>query len=304
MEEKISVILVNYNGLKYNDACITSILKSAGCGRLQIVVVDNASTDGSYEQLQAHWGENEQVLLLQAGENYGFAKGNNLGIRRALEENPDYIMLLNNDTVIEPDAIAQMVRLQKEKGGIITPKIKYADRPDVVWSAGGEFSKVLKKSRHIGLNKTDGAEFDKDRQCGFTTGCCFLMSRPVFEQMGYLDERFFLYYEDNEYSLRARSRQVTIWYCYSAVVYHKVNGATLGNEKAVNAYYIARNWLICARQYLGAEYGLFLFYFILNRLVWMGLWSLQGRKDMVKATKEAVHDYRHGITGAYQERRK
>ena len=128
MEEKISVILVNYNGLKYNDACITSILKSAGCDRLQIVVVDNASTDGSYEQLQAHWGENEQVLLLQAGVNYGFAKGNNLGIRKALEENPDYIMLLNNDTVIEPDAIAQMVRLQKEKGGIITPKIKYADR--------------------------------------------------------------------------------------------------------------------------------------------------------------------------------
>ena len=302
MEEKISVILVNYNGLQYNDACITSLLQSEGCGRIQIIVVDNASTDDSFRQLQEHWGEHPQVLLLQAGDNFGFAKGNNIGIRRALEENPDYIMLLNNDTVIEPDAIAQMVRLQKEKGGMITPKIKYADRPDIIWSAGGEFSRILKKSRHIGLNKPDGSAFDEDRQCSFTTGCCFLMSRVVFEQMGYLDERFFLYYEDNEYSFRARSRQITIWYCHSAVVYHKVNGATLGNEKAANAYYIARNWLICARQYLGMEYGLFLIYFILNRLVWMVLWSLQGRKDMVKATREALYDYKHGVTGAYQEK--
>lgn len=300
MEEKISVILVNYNGLSYNDACIESLLASTGCGRLQIVVVDNASTDGSYAKLQERWGRHPQVTLVQAERNLGFAGGNNIGIRKALETAPDFLMLLNNDTVIEPDAIGHLIALQKETGGIVAPKILYADRRDIVWSAGGEFSPVIAKSRHIGYNKPDGPAYDEDCSCSFANGCCFLMSHSVFDKIGYMDERFFLYYEDNEYSLRAVSGNISIWYCHKAVVYHKVNGATKGNEKAANAYYIARNWLLCARMYLGKRFALFLAYFLLNRLVWVVLWLLRGRRDMVTATIEAWKDYRRGITGPYR----
>lgn len=298
MEEKISIILVNYNGLQYNDACIESLLGSTFCGGLQIVVVDNASTDASYAELEERWGQHPQITLLQTGENCGFAGGNNIGIRKALESEPDYIMLLNNDTVVEADAIEEMVKLQKQQGGIVTAKIKYADQPDVIWSAGGEFSGMIWKSSHTGLNQKDGAAYEQDRRCSFTNGCCMLMSRTVFEKLGYLDERFFLYYEDNEYSLRAKVRQIPIRYCHRAVVYHKVNGATKGNENAVNVFYITRNWLLCSRTYMGAlRFGLFRLYFFCNRAAWVCIWAAQGRWDCVRAVREGFRAFRQKSWG-------
>ena len=86
MEEKVSVILVNYNGMSFNDACIQSILKSSIRDSLEIIVVDNASTDGSLEALQKVWGDQEKVHIIALDDNYGFARANNIGIRWAMEQ--------------------------------------------------------------------------------------------------------------------------------------------------------------------------------------------------------------------------
>ena len=297
MEKKISVILVNYNGKEYNDKCIASILGSTISGQIQVIVVDNASTDDSLAMLQKKWGANEQVTILTLDENYGFSKANNEGIRLAMEQGMEYFLLLNNDTEIEPDTIEHMLSCQQEKKAIVVPKVMYADKRDTIWCAGGSFSPIVRKPIQRGLNQIDKGQFHVSEECQFANGCALLLSKEIINEIGFLDERFFLYYEDTEYSMRAIENGIKIWYCAEAVVYHKVNGSTKGNEKPANAYYISRNWLLCNRLHLrgrhcsSGRYFLFLFYFFCNRFVWMLIWFLQGKRVMCKAQVRGIRDF-------------
>lgn len=297
MEKKISVILVNYNGKEYNDKCIASILRSTIRNRIQIVIVDNASTDDSLAMLRKNWESNEQVAILALDENYGFSKANNEGIRWAMEQGTEYFLLFNNDTEIEPDTIERMLSCQQEKKAIVVPKVLYADKRDVIWCAGGEFSPLIRKAVQRGLNQPDKGQFDTECVCGFANGCAMLLSKEIIDKIGFLDERFFLYYEDTEYSMRAAENGIKIWYCADAVVYHKVNGSTKGNEKPANAYYISRNWLLCNSLHLRGRDGwsgrfcLFFLYFIGNRFAWMAIWLLQGRRDMCVAQMQGIRDF-------------
>lgn len=291
MTEKIAVILVNFNGKKYNKTCIESILNSTVREKITIVVVDNASTDGSLEELRQYEAENPQLHLIQLDDNYGFSKGNNEGIRWAMEQGCDYFLLLNNDTEILPDAIEKLLVYQKENGGIVVPKILYADSPDVIWFAGGKFTKIIKKPVQIGLNQKDIGQYDRNRVCDFANGCCMLLDRQVIQTLGYLDERFFLYYEDTEYSFRAGRRGIVIWYCADAVIYHKVNGSTKGNERPASVYYITRNWLVCNRTYLKSRFPVFLVYFMCNRAAWALIWLIQGKPEMIRAELRGISDY-------------
>ena len=138
----------------------------------------------------------------------------------------------------------------------------------------------------------DHGQFDQNGNCEFANGCCLLLSKEITDRIGLLDERFFLYYEDTEYSLRAIKNGVRIQYCADARVYHKVNGSTKGNEKPENAYYITRNWLQCNRMHLGKRFYLFCLYFLLNRMVWIILWSISGRKEMVTAVLKGIEDFK------------
>lgn len=297
MKETIYVILVNYNGKAYNQKCLKSILGSRVEEDLHVIVVDNASTDGSVEELREQWSGRAEVQILALDDNYGFAGGNNEGIKLALTQGAEYILLLNNDTEIKADAIERMIELQKSKGSIVVPKILYADQPDTIWCAGGELSRFIRKSSHTGMDCRDRGQFDDNRRCTFANGCCMLLDRELIQKLGPMDESFFLYYEDNEYSLRAGQENVPIWYCGDAVVYHKVNGATKGNERPDNAYYITRNWLICNRRYLKKKLLLFYVYFFFNRLAWAVIWSAQGKWGMVRAMWKGIKDFRAGKAG-------
>ncbi len=299
--KKISVILVNYNGGKYNDNCIESLFRSTIASELQIIIVDNASTDKSLQCLMDKWGSNEQIVILPLEKNFGFSKANNIGIEWAEKSGSDYFLLLNNDTEIAGDAIERMIDVQKETGGIVVPKIAYADNPDVIWCAGGSFSKVLLKPIQRGLNQKDVGQYNQSERCTFANGCCMLLNRQIIQKTGLLDEQFFLYYEDTEYSLRAKQNDISIWYCAEALVYHKVNGSTLGNERPDSAYYIARNWLICNRKCMKKKFGLFLAYYALNRFVWIIIWFVTNKKRNIIATMEGIIDYRRGISGQYSK---
>ena len=291
MMEKVGVILVNYNGKQYNDKCIQSILNSTIREKLQIIIVDNASTDGSLEELIEHWRNHAQIQIIPLKENCGFSRANNKGIRVGIKRGIKTFLLLNNDTEIEPFTIERMVESQKQTGAIVVPKVFYADRPGIIWCAGGEFSSIIKKPRQSGLNRPDGPEFQVSRYCGFANGCCLLLTKEILDKIGFLDERFFLYYEDTEYSLRAWENGISVWYCADAVVYHKVNGSTKGNERAENAYYITRNWLLCNRLHMKGRFLLFIFYFLVNRMAWILIWTIQGKHDMVKAMLAGVNDF-------------
>ncbi len=295
---KLAVILVNYNGEKYNVACIESILANSGAAELKIIVVDNASQDDSMRLLGEKYAGNEQLELIRLDDNYGFSYANNVGIDRAKEQGADYVILLNNDTEIMPDMLSQLWECAKRHpGSVAVPKIYYSDDRKRLWSAGGSFSPVIKKAGHIGLNETDQGQYDQEREIGFATGCCLWIPMEVIEKAGTLDARFFLYYEDTEYSFRLHRMGIPIYYCPRAVMYHKVGASTRGADSALCAYYIARNWLLCNRLHLGRRYPLFLAYYVLNRTVCCLLWLVRGRIELVRATLQGIEDYRKGHFG-------
>lgn len=302
MEKRISVILVNYNGKKYNDACIRSVLNNTVRDQIQVVIVDNASTDGSLEALRDVWGQNKQVHIIVLDQNLGFSKANNEGIRWSMEQGIEHFLLLNNDTETEKDTVERMFSCYQKTRGIVVPKVYYADRRDTVWCAGGYFTPVILKAVQRGLNQRDRKQLNQSRKCGFANGCAMLLSKEIVDRIGYLDERFFLYYEDTEYSMRAGRLQINIWYCAEAVVYHKVNGSTAGNEKPENAYYITRNWLLCNKIYMSkVRFAVFLVYFFCNRAAWMLIWLLKGRRKMCVAMMRGIKDFFCGRWGKMGE---
>lgn len=294
MEKKISVILVNYNGKQYNDKCIASILESTISSQIQIVIVDNASTDGSLESLEEKWGNRGLAEIIKLDRNYGFSKANNEGICWSIRHGILFFLLLNNDTELEPQAIEHMLACCRETGAIVVPKVFYADRKKIIWCAGGDFSLVVRKPLQRGVDQRDEGQFDESGECQFANGCAMFLTKEIIDKTGLLDERFFLYYEDTEYSMRAARNGIKIWYCADAVVYHKVNGSTKGNEKPANAYYIARNWLLChtlyfqKKHFVSVRYLVFLLYFFCNRAAWMVIWLLQGRRDLCVAQTKGI----------------
>lgn len=306
MEKKLSIILVNYNGKEYNDQCIASILDSTISDRIQVVVVDNASTDGSLEALDSRFACDERVHLIALDKNYGFSRANNEGIRWSMNQGIGYFLLLNNDTEVDPHTIENMLNCHLQTKGIVVPKVLYADRRDIIWCAGGDFTPVIRKAVQRGFNQKDTGQYDRSGACGFANGCAMLLSKEIVDKIGFLDERFFLYYEDTEYSMRAVAQEVPIWYCADAVVYHKVNGSTQGNEKPANAYYITRNWLLCNRLHRRDInctkwwFQMFCFYFIFNRAAWFFIWLVQGKRGMCTALLRGAGDFYKEKWGKYE----
>lgn len=295
---KLAVILVNYNGEKYNKACIESIQANSGIEELKIIVADNASQDNSMRLLEEQYAGDDRLELLRLDDNYGFSRANNEGIRRAGEWGADAVLLLNNDTEAAPDLLSRLLECAKRHpGSVIVPKICYSDDRNRLWSAGGRFSPVIKKARHIGLDERDEGQYEQERGIDFATGCCLWIPGEVIEKAGTLDERFFLYYEDTEYSFRLKKAGVSICYCPAAVLYHKVGASTRGAGSALCAYYIARNWLLCSRLHLGRRYPLFLAYYALNRTACCLLWLMRGKKELILATLRGIGDYRRGLFG-------
>ena len=295
---KLAVILVNYNGKKYNAACIDSILASTGIEAPKIIVVDNASQDASMCRLEEQYRGREQLELIRLDDNYGFSYANNVGMRRALKWGADYVLLLNNDTEIRPDLLCRLRECAgRHPGCMIVPKIYYSDDRKRIWSAGGAISSVVRKVRHIGINEIDEGQYDQERKIGFATGCCLWIPVEILKRAGMLDERFFLFYEDKEFRVRLQKLGIPIFYCPDAVMYHKVGASSKGAGSALCAYYIARNWLLCNRQHLGGRYPLFVLYYMANRAACCLIWLMQGRIELVRATIKGIRDYREGKFG-------
>lgn len=296
--DRLTIILVNYNGKQYNEACIESVLAGQSAFDRKILVVDNASGDDSIGRLKERYGNDARVELIRLDDNFGFSYANNVGIRRAMEDGADYVLLLNNDTEIAPDMLAQLAACAaRHPDSVIAPKIYYSDRRNVIWSAGGRVSPFIRKVSHIGLDRTDRGQFEEETEIGFATGCALFIPCRIIERAGLLDEDFFLYYEDTEYCFRLTELGIPIYFCPEAVMYHKVGASSKGADSPLCAYYIARNWLLCNRKHLGVRYPLFLAYYGINRLVCCLLWLLHGKSALVQATWRGIQDYSKGKLG-------
>lgn len=293
--EKIGVILVNYNGKEYNEECIKSIFKSS-YSNLQVIVVDNGSKDGSPELLREKFGD--KINLIMTGENLGFSGANNIGIKKALDDNCEYVVLLNNDTIIDKNLFYNMLKASKEESdAVISPKIYYYDNRDIIWSAGADMRWKKGVTDQRGINQKDDGRYNKREKVEFATGCCLFIPSKVIKKVGYLTDDYFLYYEDTDYCMRIREKGFNIIYEPTAILYHKESASTGGNLSKLYIYYNTRNRLIFNKRFNKKNKIIYMTYFYITRLIKCALWAMKGRMDLIKVTFLAISDYKKNING-------
>ncbi len=230
------IVLLNWNGWRDTDACLES-LKGLAYPNFNVVVVDNASSDGSEARLRELY---PKLTLLQSGANLGFAGGNNVGLRYALEHGAQYVWLLNNDTLVQPDALTELVaKMQRDPGlGLCGSTLLYESARDTVQALGGaHYNRWLGTVKHIGHHEHWPRTVDErevEERLSYLIGASTLASRNFLEQIGLLQDDYFLYFEELDWAARARGR-FRLGYAAKSIVYHKEGSSIGGNDRAKSA---------------------------------------------------------------------
>ena len=223
----VAVIQVAYGGRDYTLACLKSLGKS-NYKNLKIILVDNDSPDDTSELVSKSFPE---VEIIKIGKNLGFAGGNNVGIDRALQSGVQFILLLNNDTEVDPDAIDKLVeRAQKtDKLGAIGPTIYYHSAPDLIWSAGGIINFKWSFLKHRGIREKDRGQYSESVEVDYLTGCAIMFPAKIISEVGKLDESYWMYYEDADLCARLKRAGYKIVFEPDSKVWHKISSSTGGN---------------------------------------------------------------------------
>jgi GT2 family glycosyltransferase len=232
----ISVIL-NTNRCDDTLECIASLQQST-YKHHHIIVLDNHSTDGSVEAICSTY---PRVQMIRLTDNHGYAGNNNVGIEAALKQNADWILVLNEDTILAPDCLEQLVAFGESNPniGMVGPMVYHHDEPDVIQSAGGWVDRYW-ESGHLGKDEKDQSQFSQPHSVDWLTGCSILVRRTVVEQVGMLDERFFIYCEEEEWCLRARKGGWRLVHVPQAKLWHKGVKRDYNPNPSV-IYYMTRN---------------------------------------------------------------
>ncbi|HKD78937.1 MAG TPA: glycosyltransferase family 2 protein [Candidatus Angelobacter sp.] len=250
---KVSVIILNWNSYEVTKDCLASLEKS-DYTNFEIVLVDNGSKDGSADKLAAEF---PPVRVIRNETNLGFTGGNNVGIRDALKRGTDYLLLLNNDTVVAPDCLTELIRVAESEAkiGILNPKIYFFEPPDLIWYGGGKHKTWWSFPKHLEYRKRDQNEKGPANEVSFITGCAFLIKNEVVSRIGLLDEQLFLGVEDLDLSIRAMRAGYKAIYVPAAVIWHKVSVDTEKNlGLPMRDFYYTRNSILVARKNLPARY--------------------------------------------------
>ncbi|RKY22919.1 MAG: hypothetical protein DRP79_10010 [Planctomycetota bacterium] len=245
---RVGVVVLNCNGLGELIPCLESLRRST-YRPLEICVVDNASTDGSPERVAADFPE---VNLIRSPVNLGWSRGNNRGIRHLLDKGIDYIWIINNDVEIDPDCVSRLVELCEDRPdvGVCGPLIYYWEPRDRVWFAGGYVDFDRLEAGHC-------STVDEFRSLPATrryiSGCAMFVRREVFERVGLIDERFFIYCEDADFGLRAGRAGFGIEVVPEAAMFHKVSAFSGGEgaQSPFQAFQLLRSTMLFWRKHLG-----------------------------------------------------
>lgn len=222
--------------------CLSSLAKANPTPRFATLIVDNGSTDDSVAAIRLSFPE---IPILETKSNLGFAGGNNKGIEWALSKSFDWILLLNNDTIVAPDLIESFLNAAKQKpdAKIFGAKIyRYSD-PNRIDHLGGFWNPSMAEFESYASNKIDDGSFEKMQKVDTACGCALFMHRIVFETIGLLEERFFLLWEESDFCFRARRAGFEIWTAPKARVWHKVSASFTGGKPHMQ-YFWWRNRLL------------------------------------------------------------
>ncbi|MEJ2745771.1 MAG: glycosyltransferase family 2 protein [bacterium] len=273
-EPRVIFVILNYNGGEDTLACLRSI-GGVEYGNYRVIVVDNASTDGSADEIERQF---PKVLLIRNSVNEGFDGGSNIGIRAALGEGADAVFLLNNDTVVSPEILRHLTTasLTLPRAGILGPKIYYHDDPQLLWWAGCEkrrsASGWLIVYTQEGKKKVDRGQYDEVRRIAGVNGCAMYIRREVFDEVGLFDARYFMY--NDEFDVCDLAERAG-WNCYfvpAARLWHKVSRSAGGAGSPILHYLWTRNWLLCSRKQTSRFLWPMLYYAYVKECYWIYCW--------------------------------
>lgn len=220
----VAIVVLTWNGRDLTLDCLESLCRVT-TPNVRVILVDNASSDGTADAVRERFGA--RVTVLVNPSNLGYAAGNNAGIALALRDGADMVLLLNNDTVVDPDFVVQLTAGIGD-AGIAGPKIYFHQPPDRIWFAGGLVSLWRGTARHIGIRETDRGQYDTPRAVDYVSGCALLVRRAVFEKIGVLDTAYRAYFEDTDFCMRAARAGFGIRYVPSSRVWHRISASTGG----------------------------------------------------------------------------
>lgn len=242
--KKVVVVILNYKVKKYVLKCVESVIEST-YKNLEIILVDNNSEDGIEKEIKKYEG----VEFIQNHDNLGYTGGNNVGIKKGLADGIEVVFILNPDTTVKKDTIEILVKnLEIDDVGIIGPKIYFADSKKI-WYAGGIFDRANVIGKHKGVDGEDLGQYDEISETDYVTGAAMMVRSEVFDKIGFFDERYFLYYEDSDFCLRAKDAGFKIMYIPEAKVFHE-NAKSTDLGSSLQDYFITRNRMLFASKFL------------------------------------------------------
>jgi GT2 family glycosyltransferase len=289
---KVGVVILNHNGKALSERCLRSVMESPYPNK-EIILVDNASTDGSVEYLRNSF---PHVLILENSENLGVAGGRNRGFREAVRLGNDYILSLDNDARIDRRLIEELVEVAESDAriGVVGPKTYSDDGSGTIQCAGGTITYTQNVCAERGLGKTDRGQYDRIEDMDYFPGFGFMARREVFERLKFLDETFYGYgHEDTDFCLRAAQSGFRVVYVPKAVMWHQ-GSATIGGYSPRKKYLEAVNSVYFVRKYGTLRncisYAFFAGFGLLYALV---VQSLRGNHKSVFAKARGIWDGLH-----------
>jgi len=247
MTPLVYIIILNWNTRKETIKCI----ESANCvlyQNVKILIVDNGSDDGSAKEFRKRF---PNIDIIENKKNLGYAGGNNVGIKKALNNKADYVFLVNSDVVIDPNCINELVKLAEQDFsiGIVGPKNYFFDKPNTICFAGGKINLFTGQSVHMGVCEKDKGQYDDIEDVDYITGSAIMIKSEVFEKIGLFDERFFAWYEDSDFCIRAKNSGFCVRLVPQARIWHKVSQSIGGHGAPLQTYYGIRNILLFMRKH-------------------------------------------------------
>jgi GT2 family glycosyltransferase len=291
-------IVLSWNGREDTLRCLESLTHVAHPS-FAVVCVDNGSTDGTQEAVRARF---PQVTLIEAGTNLGYAGGNNLGLRHALEQGAEWVVLINNDATVAPDVIQgfEKAARARPRAGMLAGKVYFADRPQTIWFAGQRVNTLLGYSgRPRGYGRLDGERYRRVQPTGRAVGALMAVSAGAIASVGLLDEDLFAYVEDVDWALRIRDAGWEVVFASEAHAWHRVSASTGGEATSTHTiYYGLRNTITV----LERRRPLGLLGNSLRRVAILATFSLHAltrsnRREALSAVRSGFADARHGRLG-------
>ena len=286
---RVSIVSVNYKQPELTRHMLLS-LREVSYPDVEVIVVDNETDGHSLLPLEEEFPE---VQFFYSEENLGFAGGNNLGFPHATGK---YILMLNNDTEVDPGFLEPMVAMmeQNEEIGIVSPKIFFFDQPDTLQFAGTTpIHPITSRGRKFGFGEKDTGQHDLPRETGYANGACMMLRKAALDRVGYMYEDYFLYYEEHDLTERIRQADYRVMFQPAGRIYHKISAST-GRMSPLKAFYLHRNRLVFInRNHRGLTKRLAQAYFLLiaTPRAWLR-YALQGdadrRKAIARATRQAL----------------